>query len=210
MQQRRRSSPVVLQLLGRWSDSQIVFPLPQRRDFFSGNSNISGEKSYSYVVLNQLLLCSAHTAAQHFPDAETSVYPGASDLEEQPPQLRPEFAPERREGGLVNWNLQALPPLQEENVDFNDGDGDENEGRFRRQAGGEDQSRMEKLIKSRNGWDPTTATQTPTFTVQNFPKPGPTTRPSTRKVLLPKSTRALPPALPLTFPTSGQTPTTFE
>ena len=142
MQQRRRSSPVVLQLLGRWSDSQIVFPMPQRRDFFSGNSNISGEKSYSYVVLNQLLLCSTHTAAQHFPEAETSVYPGASDLEEQPPQLRPEFAPERREGGLINWNLQALPPLQEEDVD-----GDENEGRFRRQAGGEDQSRMEKLMK---------------------------------------------------------------
>ena len=69
--------PVVMQLLGRWSDYNIVFPLPSRTDFYGGRGSHSQE-SGSYIVINQFVQCKKHNTLLHFPEAQTSLYPGAA------------------------------------------------------------------------------------------------------------------------------------
>ncbi len=136
------SGPVVLQLLGRWNNSQIDFPLPNRHDFYTGGGGGKGSSQHRpYIVINQLMLCHAHSSKIHFPQAPSSLYPDALDLEEQPPVYHEDWVPTLKTGSLLNWNLEEeTPPL----VD----DAAQETGRVRRQAGLGDRSQKLQVVKA--------------------------------------------------------------
>ncbi len=132
------SGPVVLQLLGRWNNSQIDFPLPNRHDFYASGGRASSNHR-PYIVINQLLLCHKHSSKIHFPQAPSSLYPGALDLEEQPPVSHEDWVPTLRTGDLLNWNLEEeTAPLVS----------DDEKARVRRQTGPGNRSQKLRDIKA--------------------------------------------------------------
>ena len=135
--------PVVLQLLGRWQNSQIHFPLPSRKDFFIRQSG--GNKSPApFIVVNQFLLCHEHQSKVHFPQADSSLYPDALDLEEQPQIYYQDLVPSVREDQILNWNLEDESPNLVS---------DRDEARVRRQADAVDE-RTVKLQKIKDQLGP--------------------------------------------------------
>ena len=140
-----RGRPVVLQLLGRWQNSQIHFPLPSRKDFFI--RQLGGDNKSSpapFIVVNQFLLCHEHQSKVHFPQADSSLYPDALDLEEQPQIYYQDLVPSVREDQILNWNLEDESPNLVS---------DRDEARVRRQAGQADE-RTVKLQKIRDQLSP--------------------------------------------------------
>ena len=135
--------PVVLQLLGRWNNSQIDFPLPNRHDFYASGGRASSNHR-PYIVINQLMLCHAPSSKIHFPQAPSSLYPNALDLEEQPPVYHEDWVPTFRTGDLLNWNLEeeTSPLVSDDNQENN---------RVRRQAGQVDRSQKLQDIKAELG-----------------------------------------------------------
>ncbi len=137
-----RGRPVVLQLLGRWQNSQIHFPLPSRKDFFIRQS---GDKSPApFIVVNQFLLCHEHQSKVHFPRADSSLYPGSLDLEEQPQIYYQDLVPGVREDQILNWNLEDESPNLVSERD---------EARVRRQAGPDERTVKLQTIKDQLGPD---------------------------------------------------------
>ena len=135
-----RGSPVVLQLLGQWNNSQINFPLPSRNDFFVRQSR--NKLTSPYILINQFLLCHEHPARVHFPKADSSLYPDALQLDEQPQIDYEDLVPSVREGQLLNWNLEDESPTLTQQDPLT---------RVRRQAG---QDRADKLEKIKRGLGP--------------------------------------------------------
>ena len=132
---------MVMHLLGRWENSQIVFPLPSRNDFYVKQSS----EKYPYIVINQFFLCNEHSTKVHFPKANSSLYPDTLNHDEQPPIYHEDLVSTLREDHLLNWNLNdATAPLIHDL-------GEDSSIRVRRQAGS---SRSEKLLKIKSELGP--------------------------------------------------------
>ena len=132
--------PVVMQLLGRWLDYNIVFPLPPRTDFYGSRG--ANKEGPSYIVINQFVQCKEHTALLHFPVAQTSLYPGAVEGDPQPIQVNPDWYPGLSENQLLNWNLDAALTTER------------GEERVRRQAPTPPDPRGNKLLELKNRLGP--------------------------------------------------------
>ena len=122
-------SPVILQLLGKWTDGEIIFELPQRPDLFKRRTAAFPPT----ITLNQFSVCSDGEHDHHFLTANSAIFPGAENsaepLEGPPEPENLNWQPYLRQDHILNWNLEEeLVPL------VDDDDDDAGRYRHRRQA----------------------------------------------------------------------------
>ena len=110
------SQPTVLHLLGRWKDSQLVFAVPPRPDLW--RRRVKEERPY--LVVQQLEICRDNDH-RHFPNADTTFFPGNENRILPDDYVEPDFynwAPLVREEALLNWNLEEeMPEVAQEEED---------------------------------------------------------------------------------------------